>query len=373
MKAAKGTVAIQVFRDRLRLVWSYAGKRYFLYLGLPDSELNRRVARTKAGLIEGDLATGNFDRSLNKYKLDQGRTDRQSVLDLFSQFVDRRSNNITSSALSKYRALTSHLKANKLSSKIAANIVDRDCLTFKEYCLKLMALGTFKRYLGLLNSCWNWAIEKGWLTTNPWKEIEIKVPPKQKATPFTIEEVRQIVSGFRESRHYRHYADYVEFLFGTGARLGEASGLRWRHVDRSCRSIWIGESTSNGTFKATKTNRDRQIILSDRLSQLLSDRKAELKELSGDTDIRDLLVFPAPKGGAIDHRNFRNRGWEKVLAKVGIEYRRPYVMRSTAASHLVESGFTPLQVAEILGCDVGVLYKHYLGNVSGTTKLPDFL
>lgn len=30
-KAAKGTVVVQVFKERLRLCWSYLGKRYYLY------------------------------------------------------------------------------------------------------------------------------------------------------------------------------------------------------------------------------------------------------------------------------------------------------------------------------------------------------
>lgn len=30
-KAAKGTVVVQEFKERLRLCWSYLGKRYYLY------------------------------------------------------------------------------------------------------------------------------------------------------------------------------------------------------------------------------------------------------------------------------------------------------------------------------------------------------
>ena len=50
-KAAKGTVVIQVFKERLRLCWSYLGKRYFLYIGLPDSKLNRANAAEPLGLF----------------------------------------------------------------------------------------------------------------------------------------------------------------------------------------------------------------------------------------------------------------------------------------------------------------------------------
>jgi len=60
-KAPKGTVSVQVFKGRLRLCWSYLGKRYFLYLGLPDGKTNRIAAKGKAKQIE-DLYRALVDR-----------------------------------------------------------------------------------------------------------------------------------------------------------------------------------------------------------------------------------------------------------------------------------------------------------------------
>jgi len=36
-RAKKGTVSVTTDRDRLRLGWRYKGKRYFLFIGLPDT------------------------------------------------------------------------------------------------------------------------------------------------------------------------------------------------------------------------------------------------------------------------------------------------------------------------------------------------
>jgi integrase len=44
----KGSVNIEVFKERLRLAWSWEGKRFWLYLGLPDSIVNRKAASIKA-------------------------------------------------------------------------------------------------------------------------------------------------------------------------------------------------------------------------------------------------------------------------------------------------------------------------------------
>ncbi|MBW4532452.1 MAG: hypothetical protein KME09_00790 [Pleurocapsa minor HA4230-MV1] len=38
----------------------------------------------------------------------------------------------------------------------------------------------------------------------------------------------------------------------------------------------------------------------------------------------DQPVFTSCKGNPIDDHNFRNRAWKSVLAKVGVEYRKPY-------------------------------------------------
>jgi len=41
----------------------------------------------------------------------------------------------------------------------------------------------------------------------------------------------------------------------------------------------------------------------------------------------DGLVFPSPKGNAIDDNNFRNRAWKSVLTRLEIDYRKPYSTR----------------------------------------------
>jgi integrase len=61
-------VKVEAFKGWLRLRWSHAGERYCLSLGLPDGLVNRSIATARAAIIEGDLATENFDLSLTKYR-----------------------------------------------------------------------------------------------------------------------------------------------------------------------------------------------------------------------------------------------------------------------------------------------------------------
>jgi integrase len=59
---ASGCVTVQVIKARLRLVWSWQGRRFFLYIGLPETKPNCKAANIKAETIELDITSGNFDR-----------------------------------------------------------------------------------------------------------------------------------------------------------------------------------------------------------------------------------------------------------------------------------------------------------------------
>jgi integrase len=131
---------------------------------------------------------------------------------------------------------------------------------------KYNAKRTIKHRLTILKACWRWGHEE-----NYWEiaATRIKIPPQQRPKPFTREEIGAIIYAFRSDRYYCAYADYVEFLFGTGCRTGEAIGLRWKHLSDDCSTAWIGESFVRGVRKSTKTNRARVISLTPRLHEML--------------------------------------------------------------------------------------------------------
>jgi integrase len=192
------------------------------------------------------------------------------------------------------------------------------------------------------------------------------VPPQQRAKPFTSAELTAILQGFRANRYYSYYADFVEFLFSTGCRTGEAIGLRWAHLSEDCSKVWIGESVTGGIRKATKTNRAREFRLNQRLSQMLRVRRLASHSSDGP-------VFPALKGGTIDARNFRNRAWVTVLEESGVPYRKPYNTRHTFISHALAQGLNPITIAQMTGHDPEILFRHYAADIQGGLQLPDIL
>ncbi|NJR22776.1 MAG: tyrosine-type recombinase/integrase [Richelia sp. CSU_2_1] len=356
----KGTVRVEVFRDRLRLAWSWQGKRFWLYIGLPDSIANRKATEIKARTIELDMVSGNFDPSLTKYK--PQKQESISVVELFDRFCSWKQRNLHPATLAKYRATKKHVSEffrNKTTIAVTENVAEdfRDWLGDRNGA-NLEPI-TVRERIAMICACWNWAIKKKIIAgENPWTDVKVKVPPRQKSEPFTAAEIKAIVSEFRSNPKISHYADYIEFKFGVGLRTGEAAALLWRHCSAKCDRIWIGESISDGesSRKAEKCNRGRSVTLTPRLQQLLLNRRSP--DCSSDSPI-----FTSIEGSTIDAKNFNNRYWKPTLSKLGIDYRRPYTTRHTLISHALDRGMNPAELAQITGHNLRTMYENYVGTV----------
>ncbi|MCU0546823.1 MAG: tyrosine-type recombinase/integrase [Oscillatoriaceae cyanobacterium Prado104] len=363
----KGTVRIEVIKDRLRLAWSWQGKRFWLSLELPDSLPNRKAAQIKARTIELDIASNNFDPTLAKYK--PQKQESIPVTELFDRFCSWKQRNLCPKTFTKYQGTKKYV-TEFFRNKTAIAVTDAVAEDFRDWLGANLGANlepvTVRERIAMMQACWNWGIKKKLVAENPWTDVKVKVPPRQKPQPFTAAEIEAIVREFRSNGQISHYADYVEFKFGVGLRTGEAAALQWKHCSPDCSKIWIGESMdSEQTRKGDKRHRGRSITLTPMLQQLLLRRKKP-ETLSDD------LIFTSIEGSSIDAKNFNNRYWKPTLAKLGIDYRRPYTTRHTLISHAIDKGMNPAELAQLTGHNVRTLYEHYVGTVR-PPQLPEIL
>jgi integrase len=364
-QAKRGTVAVREFRGMLRLRWSYRGERYNLSTGTPEGQVNQTIAEMTARIIEGDMVTGNFDPTLGKYQHQTQTATSVTVTALFERFTAYKQKGLNGASLAKYKALNQPVNAF-FEGQAAGNVDDDRADKFRLHLATWMAPATQRERLITINACWEWGIKQKLLTGNPWKEVlkRIKVPPKQKPQVFTKDEVTAILAGFRASRHYSHYADFVEFLVSTGCRPGEAIGLQWKNLSDDCGVVWIGEAIARGgQRKSTKTNRSREFRLPVKVQAILKTR------CNGQPP--DALVFPAPRGGHIDDHNFCRRAWRRILTVANVTYRYPYISRHTFISHALTADCKPMAISEMTGHDPKVLFSRYAANIGGGLQAPD--
>jgi len=142
------------------LCWSYLGKRYFLYIGLPDGKVNRMVAQEKARKIEGDMATGNFDPTLKKYKSEAAlRRSQISAVALFERFTENKAKYLASPTLAKYAAITGYFRLH-FKDKSAGTIAAEEAEAFTLWLITKIKPITVKDRLALIKACWQWGINE---------------------------------------------------------------------------------------------------------------------------------------------------------------------------------------------------------------------
>lgn len=158
-KASKGSVQIKVSNDRLQLVFSHAGKRHYLSLGLPDHKVNRKAAEAKAKLIESDIAYERFDHTLAKYKPQSAlstitpiftptATSEILFANLWEKYTQYKSSQVTASTL-----VRDYGKIAKRLQSIPKSVTD--AVGVRDWLLSNYSSEVARRTLVQLNACFN--------------------------------------------------------------------------------------------------------------------------------------------------------------------------------------------------------------------------
>jgi integrase len=173
---------------------------------------------------------------------------------------------------------------------------------------------------------------------SPFSNVKPLKIRKVDIRPFTLEEVDRILKTVRKDWH-----DYLQVRFLTGMRTGEVNGLKWKYVDFVRRLILIRETFVLGRVEYTKTDSSQRDV---QMSQPVYEALKRQWEVSGKLGE---YVFCNREGHPIDNKNFSDRVWYPLLRHLGLEERRPYQMRHTAATLWLASGENPQWISNQLG------------------------
>jgi integrase len=373
-KASAGTVQLKPSNGRLQLVFTHAGRRHYLSLGLTDTPMNRKAATAKAKLIEGDIVFERFDPTLEKYKAHSSLSivtptitpieSEIALAQLWERYIDYKSTTASPKTIKgTYACVTTHLGRCKTDGLVDAPL-------FRMELLQVTSLGMARKTLMHLSAAVKWGMRQGLVKSNPLDGMytEILAPTPQSPKAFTPEQRDSIIQGFQESRDYHHYYPFVAFLLLTGCRPCEAVGLRWGNITLDCSRVFFCESIVelNGRLirrPTTKTGIKRWFNCTPRLQAILL--QANRPTNSGADD----LVFPAPRGGAIGATNFTDRDWTKILSQLGLleldgVRMTLYSCRDTFITLQISAGISSDIVSKWVGNSAAVIEKRYLDKLA---------
>lgn len=135
-----------------------------------------------------------------------------------------------------------------------------------------LAPQTFAHELTALKRTFDFAVEQGLILGNPASHIRRRKIRQAAIVIPTREQFQQLIAAIRGSdgradsqRKAAPGADLIELLAYSGARLGEATALRWRDINFA-----TGTVTITGGEGGTKNSESRTIPMTDALRELLT-------------------------------------------------------------------------------------------------------
>lgn len=185
------------------------------------------------------------------------------------------------------------------------------------------ASSSVKHYKNCLSSVFSVAIERGIIEKNPALGIILNKPSTHHVKPFDRDEIAQLLDSLEGTDQY----PFILLLVRTGARLGEALGLKWSDIDFENRIWHLQRNWVLGQESTPKSKRARLIDLSPQLVSVLEnlDRKSD-------------WVFPNQIGRPMDGNKWRRRQWYPILEKAGLRKVHPHSLRHSYVSLLIQAG-----------------------------------
>lgn len=374
-KASKGSVQIKNSNDRLQLVFNFARKRHYLSLGFDDTLRNRMLAEMRAREIELDILSGNFDQTLQKYKPqsvlnaiapDSSTKNVPTLMAIWTSYLEDKASSL------KVTTRGYHASFTKLFDRIG-NIPLLDSLKVKKALGDVTTVYQTKRALTQLNAACKWAKRHGLIDSMPYEGMAKEMPQylyqlQPHPNAFTEQKREQVIEAFKNHKgnwngrgytgnSYTHYASFVEFLFFTGCRPSEAVGLQWKNVTEDYKvirftgSITMAENTPV-RVDGSKNNKKRDVPCSERLQQLLQSTRPANPD-------PEALVFPSPKGKAINYKNFCNNAWNRVVDLIQPDT-TPYSCRDTFITLQILKGIPESIIAKWCDTSVAMIQKYYI-------------
>jgi integrase len=186
---------------------------------------------------------------------------------------------------------------------------------------------SYNRHRVALSALFKYAVQQGYLTTNPVRNVPSKTESRGRVRYLSDSERERLLAACKRCRYDRMYL-LVLMAITTGARRGELLGLRWCDIDFKKRIA---------TLRTTKNGEKRILPLPT----------PTLRELLNYREVGEGYVFPSK----LDPRKTvpLNKFWYDVLKDANIQNFRFHNLRHTAASYLVMNGATLYEAGEVLG------------------------
>lgn len=309
------------------------------------------LAKGKAAKAE---AVREFHRLMAERGIAKPPDSRPTVLSVVEAYLDHAVGVLSSRSFSERRGILAQfiaahggravddLKAIHLSAWIDGQVA------WKSDWTRNHAAAVIKRPFA-------WATAMGIIPDSPLKTVTRA--PGRPRRPIVAAEFSALMRGAPGPRG-RPFRQVLAFLRLTGMRPGEASALRWEHVDLAARAIRLQEHKT-----ARKTGRDRVVPLTRPVVRLLARRKSERPD--------DAHVFVNAHGSPWTRCSLSLR-LQRARKRTGLPAdAKIYGLRHRFGTDAIVAGVDIKTLAVLMGHTSTKMTEHYLHLASHPGYLAD--
>jgi len=375
VKISKRTVDISVAREKPHFVWDEdlkgfgllvlpSGVKSYVYQYRTASGASRRLTIGKHGKVTAEQARAMAESHSNAVfngrdpageKKEKRHAAKMS--DLLDAYIDsetfkskgEKTRQTDRSRIDRHlRPLLGHMAVAAVRpedcSKAFASIRDgktakREKIGFRKLSRVTGGEGAARKSIRLLRSIFEWAIPEKLATENPASLVKVGGDGQRSTILDDAEAYGRLFKTLDamevEKRLRRQVADAVRTLALTGARRGEVTGMRWKHVDLQ-RGLVTLPPASHKTGR--KTGQDRIIGLPAVAQAIVA------RQEPGEPE--DFVFKPAKGKGPLE----LNKPWHtiraaaKLPAGIGL-----HGLRHSLASHMAMQGAQASAIMTALG------------------------
>lgn len=203
---------------------------------------------------------------------------------------------------------------------------------------------TLDKYRQYLASFFSWAADEGYVQQNPMRTIpaiKYEKKPRQNLTQLELEYLRQSCQTARERA-------IIEFLYSTGCRVSELSGVKFSDLDWTAKTVHLfGKGSKHRT---SYINAKCEVALKAYLTTRVDNCEALF--------VTERKPYRQLKKDAVEKivRNISCRTPAEMQKRV-----TPHILRHTTATLALQNGMPIADISKLLGhekIDTTMIYAH---------------
>lgn len=364
MRRGRPGTGVRAYKSTIRVRFTYRDVRHVVNLRLPPTKANIEAAERLMARVRRAIELDTFE--FNRYFPQSA----QALSSSFSIFAEEWLGQlvVAKSTVLGYRKAMRHVWMPAFGDRHLAHIKPSEIRKLIRERADEVSARTVNNDLVPLRTLFRVAIEDGLLDRSPMAPIRNLRIPDHLPDPFTREEMEAILAHLRDKAPEQAW-NWYEFAFGTGMRPSEQIALRWDDVDWDRRSVRVQRARVSAEVKSTKNYQARDILLSDRMIDVLERQKAHSFDRGSGTPI---FLNPVTGRPWPDVQEQRKCYFQPALKALRIRKRNAYCTRATFATAALMGGVNPSYLSGQLGHKTpAVLHRHYARWIPGSESLKE--